>query len=129
MCRGRGEVQIDVAPVHQGCASIYKHGIRRVKVRPKVLVKLRRRSVEDLVQQFQPKKPHGIRLLRDGRINGSVLDCVQGPRVCIPGDELPAVNVCPLDGVGNRFSRNRFQAHKRIDLLGTGQGHIPLGLV
>src|SRR5271157_3588881 len=45
VCRCRGEIEIDVAPVHQGCAGIHKHRIRRVKVRAKVLVKLRRRCI------------------------------------------------------------------------------------
>ena len=85
--------------------------------------------MEDLIQQLQPKIAHGIGLLRDRCIYGSVLDCVQSRRVRIPSDELPVAKVRPFDGVGNRFARNRFEAHKGVDLLRTGHGQIMLGLV
>ena len=74
LARRRGNVDIHIVLVHQRRARIHKHRIRREGIGAVVLVELRRRIVEDLVQRLQSDVAHRVGLLRDGRVNRAGLD-------------------------------------------------------
>ena len=91
-------------------------------------------GVVGFVQHLEAEVAHGVRALRDGRVDDAGFDEREGVRVDVHGNQGAVREMVALEGFGDGFAALGFKTDESIDFLGAGaasvlQGAIQRGVV